>query len=66
MNLISDDKIYMEKQRAKNGQYTHEEEQVRGIVLPKIVFQTPTLIKAEINTQWSQYTDQETKERTQK
>lgn len=47
MNLTSGDKIYIQKEREKNGQYIHEEEQVRGILLPKILFQTPTLIKSQ-------------------
>jgi len=47
LNLTSDDKIYIEKERAKNGQYIHEEEQVRGILLPKILSQIPTLIKSQ-------------------
>lgn len=39
----------MEKQRAKNNQYTHKE-RVQGIGLPKIFFQIPVFIKAKINS----------------
>ena len=53
LNLTSDHKTYMEKQREKNDQYTREEEQVGGMILPEILFQMPTLNQAKIKTQWS-------------